>query len=128
MSFVYPISPPAQDILGWLARQLPDATIIWTAPSGPTYTTHPGSRLLFPTLCRPTAPVNTTDNVASVQPHRGVMMPRRNTTRAQDRAKRIEGRTRAEPESPQESRKCVRRSRFPITTAPLGEIDDPPPF
>ena len=33
---------------GWLDRQLPDGTVIWTAPSGQTYTTHPGSRLLFP--------------------------------------------------------------------------------
>ena len=34
----------------WLARQLPDGTIIWTASSGQIYTTHPGSRLLFPSL------------------------------------------------------------------------------
>jgi len=51
-----PKTPPAQDILRVLARQLPDGTIIWTAPSGQTYTTHAGSRLLFPTLCQPTAP------------------------------------------------------------------------
>lgn len=28
--------------------QYPDATIVWTSPSGQTYTTRPGSRLLFP--------------------------------------------------------------------------------
>ena len=40
--------------LGWHDRQYPDGTIIWTSPTGHTYTTHPGSRLLFPTLCKPT--------------------------------------------------------------------------
>ena len=75
---------------GWLDQQLPDGTIIWTAPSGQTYTTHPGSRLLFPTLCRPTAPVNAPANAPNAEPNRGLKMPRRKTTRAQDRAKRIE--------------------------------------
>jgi hypothetical protein len=75
---------------GWLDRQLPDGTVIWTSPGGQTYTTHPGSRLLFPTLCRPTAPVSAPANVPTVESNRGLMMPRRKTTRAQDRAKRIE--------------------------------------
>lgn len=74
---------------GWLNRQLPDGTVIWTSPSGQTYTTHPGSRLLFPTLCRPTAPIIMPAGVTR-EPNRGLMMPRRKTTRAQDRAKRID--------------------------------------
>ncbi|ORB59715.1 hypothetical protein BST47_30160, partial [Mycolicibacterium tusciae] len=41
---------------GWHDQQLPDGTVIWTCPQRQTYTTYPGSRLLFPTLCRPTAP------------------------------------------------------------------------
>ena len=53
---------------GWLARQLPDGTIIWTAPSGQTYTTYPGSRLLFPTLCKPTAPVSIAAVATRTQP------------------------------------------------------------
>jgi hypothetical protein len=57
------------------------------APGGQTYTTHPGSRLLFPTLCKPTAPVSAPADVA-IEPNRGLMMPRRNNTRAHDRAKR----------------------------------------
>jgi hypothetical protein len=69
--------------------QAADGTVTWTAPSGQTYTTYRGSRLLFPTLCRPTAPVSALAVVA-VEPNRGLMMPRRNNTRAQDRAKRIE--------------------------------------
>jgi hypothetical protein len=40
---------------GWADQQLPDGTIIWTTPSGATYTTHPGSRHLYPQLCEPTA-------------------------------------------------------------------------
>ena len=41
---------------GWHDQQWPDGTVVWTSPHGQTYTTHPGSRILFPTLCRPTAP------------------------------------------------------------------------
>ena len=33
---------------GWLDRQLPDGTVIWTSPTGHTYTTYPGSLHLFP--------------------------------------------------------------------------------
>jgi Domain of unknown function (DUF222) len=36
---------------GWRDRQLPDGTVIWSSPSSQAYTTHPGSRLLFPALC-----------------------------------------------------------------------------
>ena len=75
---------------GWLDRQRPDGTVEWTAPNGQTYTTHPGSRLLFPTLCTPTAPIDAPATAAGVESNRGLMMPRRKATRAQDRAKRIE--------------------------------------
>lgn len=69
-------------------RQLPDGTLIVTSPTGRTYTTHPGSRLFFPTctittadLPPPTAHPPTTG--------RALMMPRRKQTRAQDRAHHI---------------------------------------
>ena len=39
---------------GWGDQQLPDGTLIWTAPSQHTYVTTPGSALLFPALCAPT--------------------------------------------------------------------------
>ena len=65
-------------------------TVIWTAPTGQTYTTYPGSRLLFPMLCKPTAPVHAPANAASVEPNRGLKMPRRKTTRAHDRAERVD--------------------------------------
>ena len=34
---------------GWVDEQWPDGTVVWAAPSGKAYTTHPGSRLFFPT-------------------------------------------------------------------------------
>ena len=40
---------------GWQDQQLPDGTLIWTSQSGQTYVTTPGSALLFPSLCVPTA-------------------------------------------------------------------------
>ena len=60
-----------------------------TSPSGQTYTTHPGSRLLFRTLCKPTAPVS---DVAVVieEPNRGLAVPRRKRTREQNRQRSIE--------------------------------------
>ena len=74
---------------GWSDRQLPDGTVEWTSPTGKTYVTHPGSRLLFPHWNVTTAtlppPPTTTDT-----PHaRTLMMPTRRRTRAQDRAYRI---------------------------------------
>ena len=53
-------------------------TIIWTSPTGHTFTTYPGSMHLFPQLCQPTATLWTGDT-PTVQPtgDRGVMMPKR---------------------------------------------------
>ena len=80
------------------ARQLPYlylrsmavGTIIWTAPSGQIYTTHPGSRLLFPSLCKPTAPISAPAYTPSVDASRGLMMPRRKHTREYNRQRSIE--------------------------------------
>jgi hypothetical protein len=36
---------------GWRDEQFPDGKVVWTSPTGQTYTTWPGSRLLFPALC-----------------------------------------------------------------------------
>jgi hypothetical protein len=77
---------------GWRDRQLPDGTVIWTSPHGQTYVTEPGSKLLFPSLCAPTAPVTITTDAAEqarTQHNPGLTMPRRQRTRAQDRAQRI---------------------------------------
>jgi hypothetical protein len=78
---------------GWRDTQLEDGTVIWTSPSGQTYTTQPGSALLFPTLCTPTAPAPQRETPATGKApdaDRGLKMPKRRRTRAQDRARRIE--------------------------------------
>ncbi|KAA0075603.1 HNH endonuclease, partial [Mycolicibacterium sp. P9-64] len=72
---------------GWRDRQQPDGDVVWTSPSGQTYTTRPGSRLLFPSLCLPTAPITVTDTPTAHTA--GLTMPRRTTTRAHDRRQRI---------------------------------------
>ena len=76
---------------GWRDHQLPDGTVVWTCPQGQTYTTYPGSRLLFPTLCRPTAPVTARETPSATINARGrtLAMPRRTTTRTQNRTHAI---------------------------------------
>ncbi|WP_197739599.1 HNH endonuclease signature motif containing protein [Mycolicibacterium sp. P1-18] len=73
---------------GWREDQLDDGTVIWTAPDGRQHVTTPGSRLLFPELSAPTATVVVTE-VPRVHTA-GLTMPRRRTTRAQDRAARVQ--------------------------------------
>jgi hypothetical protein len=74
---------------GWHDTQFPDGTIAWTSPSGHTYTTRPGSRLLYPTLCAPTGQLPTPTTPHPPPDHRGLMMPTRQRTRTQDRQQRI---------------------------------------
>ncbi|KAA0092307.1 HNH endonuclease [Mycolicibacterium sp. P1-18] len=73
---------------GWRDEQLDDGTVIWTAPDGRQYVTTPGSRQLFPELSEPTATVVATGVPATHMS--GLTMPRRKTTRAQDRAARVQ--------------------------------------
>ncbi|MEW5810598.1 MAG: DUF222 domain-containing protein [Actinomycetota bacterium] len=74
----------------WHDRQLPDGTVIWTSPTGHSYTTYPGSRDLFPSLCRPTGTLWDGDPPRqSACEARGAMMPRRRHTRAQNRARAV---------------------------------------
>ncbi|AIH35619.1 hypothetical protein IQ47_08435, partial [Mycobacterium tuberculosis] len=74
---------------GWRDVQLPDGTVIWTAPNGHTYTTHPGSRIFFPTWHTTTAELPQTSTAAVNVDARGLMMPRRRRTRAAELAHRI---------------------------------------
>ncbi len=78
---------------GWREQQLPDGTLIWTSPAGQTYVTTPGSALLFPSLCRATGAISTTeaDPPPNYCAERTAMMPKRRRTRDQDRATRIAG-------------------------------------
>jgi hypothetical protein len=111
---------------GWLDRQLPDGTVIWISPEGQTYTTHPGSRLLFPSLCRPTAPVSTPVETPQTAPSRGLRMPRRTSTRAQDRANRIEAERARNKELRESSENACGDAYFPSRPPPGDE--EPPPF
>ena len=91
--------------------------MVWTSPHGQTYTTHPGSRLLFPRLCRPTARVTAReefrDESGSETTSRGLMMPRRKQTRAEQRAKAIADQ---------------RRRNEPFAAERIAERNKPPPF
>ncbi len=105
---------------GWHDHQLPDGTIIWTSPSAQTYVTIPGSALLFPSLCAPTA-------VLDVMPDRprcagrSAMMPGRRRTRAQNRAKYVAAQRRHNRQS--------RQRRYEAATHLFSDEDDePPPF
>jgi hypothetical protein len=73
---------------GWHDEQLPDGTVVWIDPDGHTSTTYPGSRLLFPELCTPTAEFNVTGSPPAKHTA-GLTMAKRKTTRAQDRRQRI---------------------------------------
>ncbi len=97
---------------GWREVQLPDGTVVWTAPNGRTYTTRPGSRIVFPTWNTATAELpHTPTPTATIGAigDRGVMMPRRRRTRAADLAYRI---------------KCERA----LNDAHVAERNKPPPF
>ncbi|WP_099037818.1 HNH endonuclease signature motif containing protein [Mycobacterium neglectum] len=126
---------------GWRDHQSPDGTVIWTSPHGQRYTTHPGSRILFPTLCEPTAPVTTRDPTPSSADSRArtLAMPRRTATRTQNRTKAInnerhhneralqadaEERARQQREDP--GNDCS-ETYFPFRPRPPSR-DDPPPF
>jgi Domain of unknown function (DUF222) len=74
----------------WRDEQRPDGTVVWTSPSGQKYVTRPGSRLLFPSLCRPTGELPTAVTDDRPPGERGIMMPTRRRTRPQHRAHRIE--------------------------------------
>ncbi|MBB3606804.1 hypothetical protein FHT40_006497 [Mycolicibacterium sp. BK556] len=103
---------------GWKDQQLPDGTVIWTLPDGETYVTTPGSVVLFPALMTPTGPAATPPPAEHRCGDRSVMMPRRRTTRAQNRAHHIAA-----------ERARNRAQRVPaVGPGPPGSDDDAPPF
>jgi hypothetical protein len=94
--------------------------VIWTAPTGHTYSTEPHGGTLFPALAQPTGDLGgVMDDEASA--NRGVMMPTRKQTREQDRRDRIakERRERTEliAEEHQRRRQAWRAATY-----------EPPPF
>ncbi|MEV0672786.1 HNH endonuclease signature motif containing protein [Mycobacterium sp. NPDC050441] len=82
---------------GWTDRQLPDGTVVFTAPTGHTHITEPHGAGMFPTLGQSTGDLKLPEPQAP-HPDRAAMMPKRTRTREQDRQDRIaeERRLRAE--------------------------------
>jgi hypothetical protein len=112
---------------GWHEKQLPDGTLILTAPSGHTYVTTPGSALLFPSLCRSAGglPAPEADPPLDYCADRSAMMPKRRRTRAQNRATRIA----TERRHNHDARMACKAEHFSYTgPAPPQDDDDPPPF
>lgn len=105
---------------GWRDRQEPDATVIWTSPTGHTYTTKPGGSLFFPALAIPTGTLVLPTAMAAPGENRGIMMPARRRTRAQDRAARINW-----ERGINEARIAAEASRH---AERLAADPDPPPF
>jgi hypothetical protein len=105
---------------GWQDRQLPDGTIIWTSRTGHTYTTKPGGSLFFPVLAIPTGKLALPTSLSPPDANRGLMMPVRRRTRADDRA----GRIRYE-RSINEARIAADAAEH---AARLAACNDPPPF
>jgi hypothetical protein len=112
----------------WRDTQLPDGTVILTAPTGHTYVTTPGSALLFPSLCAPTSelPPRKTTHANSGCADRTAMMPRRRRTRAQNRAARIAIERRQNHEA--RTTRAAQRIGYTDVAAPPGTDHDPPPF
>jgi hypothetical protein len=93
----------------WSDVQLPDGTVIWTSPTGKTYTTRPGSRLLFPALCAPTGDLPEVSTVEPPSSDRYSMMPKRRRTREQSRIERVD-------------------AERALNDAHVAERNEPPPF
>lgn len=104
---------------GWADQQLPDGTIVFTAPTGHIYSTESHGGLLFSALAVPTAPL-AASLPAETSPDRTAMMPRRRKTREEDRRDRInrERRQRLEIDAEQERQH----------QAWLAATYEPPPF
>lgn len=73
---------------GWRDVQLPDGTVFWTAPSGHTYSTHPGSKLFFE-WDTTTANLPPPTSIPLAPTDRAEKIPKRRRTRAVEFAARI---------------------------------------
>ncbi len=80
---------------GWREQQLPDGTLIVTAPTGHTYTTKSGSALepkTSPNASKPNANSTTTTSPNATNPHRSSGRAELRVVRNADRAEHILGR------------------------------------
>jgi hypothetical protein len=105
---------------GWRDQQLPDGTVIWTSPTGQTYTTKPGGALFFPVFTVPTAELTLPTWTPAVDSGRTLMMPIRRRTRADERTARIN------------QERAINEARLAAQAAEhakrLAACNDPPPF
>ncbi len=108
---------------GWRDRQLADGTVIWTLPDDQIFVTTPGSAVLFPSLVAPTSAPPGRPVATEPSGDRTLMMPRRKTSRAQNRASYIAA-LRAGNRAQRRARHAVIFGNAP----PSGDDDDPPPF
>jgi len=110
---------------GWADRQLPDGTVIWTAPTGHVYTTKPGGSLFFPQLATPTGELVIPEPAGRQDTNRGLMMPTRKRSRAEDHAYRIA------LERGHNAARIARKQLLlheAIARERLTRDDEPPPF
>ncbi len=92
---------------GWRDLQLPDGTVLWTSPSGRIHPTKPHGAMLYPQLAAPTGELDLPAAPTPTKPGRGMAMPTRRRSRADDRAYRVEW------------ERAINRARYE---------DNPPPF
>lgn len=105
---------------GWRDRQEADGTVIWTSPTGHTYVTKPFGALFFPQLAVPTGTLELPE--WSPEGYRGLMMPTRHRSRAEDRMYRIQlERRHNEIRLAAEAEAAERAKR-------IAAANDPPPF
>jgi uncharacterized protein DUF222 len=83
---------------GWSDQQLPDGTIVLTAPTGHVYTSEAHGAAMFPALGQPTGDLNLPTTVVEPDANRWSKMPRRKQTRDQDRRDRIKAERRQRSE------------------------------
>ncbi len=108
---------------GWRDRQEPDGTVIWISPTGHTYVTKPFGALFFPQLALPTGELDLPK--WSPTGNRGLMMPTRRRSRAEDRAYRIQL-ERSHNEIRLAAQAAEARAAEEVERIAAGK--DPPPF
>ncbi|KAA0110145.1 HNH endonuclease signature motif containing protein [Mycolicibacterium sp. P1-5] len=108
---------------GWRDKQLADGTVIWELPGNQIYVTTPGSALLFPSLMTPTLPPLHRLAEIEIPADRTLFMPRRKSTRAQNRAKYIAAERRHN-----RTHRVIHHGVLLGPAPPPSDDDDPPPF
>ena len=99
---------------GWHGKQLPDGTVIFTSPSGRTYTTKPDGET--------TGELTLPDRRLQLGEGRALMMPRRKRTRAQEHQARISTERRI-------NEQIINRQQWLADEAQRQrDGDEPPPF